>query len=157
MPYDEMSRDEKQRLGALVIDLQTAMLVGGQAPIVAEMWERHKEPQPGDWVIEDSTLYALVYYPGRYPGRYNDDDLWDGQFCRYLRTVREWVACEEEPGGYWETFHVVETPDGSEFRWHNATMRAVPLTMPLAPSRAKDIEEGRARIAARQQVSPSGE
>lgn len=84
----------------------------------ARMLQRIHNPQEGDLVWEQSTIRALISNP--------DDDRWDGQFVPYVRSgVEEWETAE-----YGEIFqemvHYCLNPDGTEFRWSNATILAVP-------------------------------
>lgn len=44
-------------MGGMAKCLRDAVLVGNPAPSVARMWQRMKDPQPGDLVIETSTLF----------------------------------------------------------------------------------------------------
>lgn len=127
MPYDPMSRAEKERLGSVMLDLRRAMIVGNPAPVVSEMWQRHKHPQPGDWVIETSTLHALVRYPERWtPDRRKD--LWDGQFTRYLRSE---IRTDPEDPSWSEQVLICENPDGTEYAWTNAELAVVPFDRSL--------------------------
>lgn len=140
MSYEALSIDEKKRLAHVVLDLRNALTVGDPAPVVREMWERHQDPQPGDWVIETTTIYRLTYYPERY-----DEatllSLWDGQFTRYLRTEdrpaytpEEWADGDDAGKPIpTEQVHVCENPDGSEYAWTNAELATVPLYDSLRP------------------------
>jgi hypothetical protein len=136
MSYDPMSVVEKRRLAWLFLAWQDALLVGGQAPVVRAAYERFRDPQPGDWVIEATTLVGIVKYPDRY-----DPELlsqrWDGQFVRFLRSeIRTHV---DDEGGEWsEDVQICENPDGTEFAWTNATLRSVPLDGIWAPSTERE-------------------
>jgi hypothetical protein len=44
-------------LHANLILLQNSLLVGNPAPAVARTWQAAQNPQPGDLVVETSTLY----------------------------------------------------------------------------------------------------
>lgn len=129
MPYEPMTPAEKEHLGWMALALRNALLVGDQAPVVAAMWKRHQNPEPGDWVIETTTLYRLV----RYPERLTDDErrsLWDGQFSRFLRSE---IRTHGEGDDEWsEQVWICENPDGTEYAWTNADLAAVPLDAPLA-------------------------
>jgi hypothetical protein len=43
-------------LAQTMLALQEACLVGNPAPVVEEMWQRMKEPQVGDVVLETTTV-----------------------------------------------------------------------------------------------------
>ncbi len=60
-------------------------------------------PEIGDLVLEISTVGT---------GR-------GGRFGRLTAVEKEFVAFEEEEGGYWDTFWYVELPDGTTTRWSN--------------------------------------
>jgi hypothetical protein len=120
MTYEPIPLESKKMLARITRSWTSAMLVGNRAPAVEAVWQRHKNPKPGDWVVETSTLYGLVS-----SDRY-DESLWDGQFTRYLRS--EVVEHQYEDGETWsEEVHICENPDGTEFRWTNATLAVVPL------------------------------
>lgn len=130
MPYEPLTVAEKMRLARVMIELRRALIVGNPAPIVSDMWRRHKAPQPGDWVMETSTIHRLL----RPDFPYSDDDrkaLWDGQFTRFVRS--EMRHHPEEDGGVWsEQVYICENPDGTEYAWTNAELAVVPLEQSLA-------------------------
>lgn len=147
MSYEPIPLEVKRMLANLTLAWREALLVGGRAPIVEQAWERSEHPQPGDWVVETSTLYTLTRYPDRRPV-----DLWDGQFTRYLRSERRWFtgredAEKEHDGSYtldepperedwWvtsDTYWICENPDGTEYAWSNASLMTVPLDGALVP------------------------
>lgn len=112
-------------------------LVGNPAPRIAEEGERTRAPQPGDVVLETSTIWRWHDDPGPALGV-------------LLRDVREPIYSREEfdamhaEGDYWdnpdEDYEILPTEqifyvrplDGSveEFRWHNATFIRVHSEMP---------------------------
>ena len=119
---EHIERADKRRMGFIWHHLWMSVLVAGPAPAVRERYERMKAYRPGDIVVETSTLYGLLR---RDPDLL--DERWDGQFIRYRETVREWVPYDDNaPDGYWETFYVCVNPDGTEYRWFNAELCAVP-------------------------------
>lgn len=124
---EHIERIDKRRMGFIWRHLWHSVVVGDPCPGVRERYERMKAPRPGDLIVETSTLYGLMH---RDPDLL--DDRWDGQFIRYRETVREWVPYpadetnDNPPGGYWETFYVCVNPDGTEYRWFNAELCAVP-------------------------------
>lgn len=109
-----MNDEDKLAMGWIANALLSSVLVGNQCDAVKARYERMKNLQPGDLVFEASTWGRLA--------RDVDltSDLWDGQFVRYLRT-------EVETDGDWsETVYVCANPDGTEFRWTNASLWAMP-------------------------------
>lgn len=110
-----MDREAKRALGWVVNALWITTL-GSRTPDGKARYERMRNPEAGDLICEMSTLYRLLARD-----RELEDDRWDGQFVRYLRTETE----RYEWGGS-ETVYVCENPDRSEFRWTNADIIAVP-------------------------------
>lgn len=131
--YDAFSVDEKRRICWLVRAWRDAMLVGNRAPAVTEAWERHSNPQPGDWVVEASTMGFLLR--GRTTAYGNDlATAWDGQVTRFLRTEERFTPYgeeEDEDGGFTEKVWICENPDGTTYTWTNAELVTVPLNGPL--------------------------
>lgn len=133
--YEPIPVAAKRMLGRMALDLREALLVGNPAPVVTAMYQRSKRVEPGDWVCELSTLRRLLRSP-------EANSLWDGQFTRYLRSeyvTEPCCGCDRDDGQCrceCETWtyevHVCENPDGSEFRWENADLVAVPLERSLA-------------------------
>jgi hypothetical protein len=70
--------------------LRDAVLVGNPAPAVARMWERMKNPAPGDLVIETSTFY-----------RRDEDDRVKAMGILIAHRV-EWNETDVEWGAYIE-------------------------------------------------------
>lgn len=112
-------------------------------------YQRMHCPMPGDWVIEDSTLGLLLHWydhpeiEPRMQGEMRSvKSCWDGQVAPFIGVSREWHPWYEDAfnfetghmywtvgaplDGYWERFLIVENPDGTEFRWTNASIRAIP-------------------------------
>jgi hypothetical protein len=56
LSLDDKALPRREMMATLARHLQTAVLVGNPAPIVAKMWDRMKNPQPGDLVLETSSL-----------------------------------------------------------------------------------------------------
>ena len=65
--------------------LRTATLVGNPAPVVAEMWARMQDPQPGDLVMESGT-----------PFRKSDPDAQIKGFGILIAHREEWASTDEE-------------------------------------------------------------
>jgi hypothetical protein len=55
LSLDEKAVAHRDALIAMARHLQTASLVGNPAPVVQRIYERIKNPQPGDLVVESST------------------------------------------------------------------------------------------------------
>lgn len=79
--------------------LRDAALVGNQSPRVARMWERMKNPVPGDLVIETSTFYS------------RDEDtrvkamgILVAHRTEWWQTDKEWAAEVEEERAAYEEF-----------------------------------------------------
>lgn len=135
MPYEPLSRGEKERLARVMLDLRSAMCVGNPAPIVAAMWRRHTSPEPGDWVMETSTIHGLLHPQYDRWTEQHKDALWDGQFTRFLRTEVRTHVSEEEDDEWSETVYVCENPDGTEYTWSNAELVVAPLERSIDVSR----------------------
>lgn len=129
--YDPMSREEKRRLIRVHLDLQAAVHVGNPVPIVEAMCRRMKDPQPGDWIVEMTTMSRLLHHDPHL-----QDDRWDGQVTRYLRSEMRTTVTGDEPDSYdfTEEVHVCENPDGTEFVWENATLYVIPIYDSLRPA-----------------------
>jgi len=95
-------------------------LVGNPAPTVRAALDKMSHPQPGDWVIETSTIWD----------RARDRD----RFGRLLRTAAEpmWTPEQWAEGGGGadpiplERIFYIRTADGREYRWRNASFIAIP-------------------------------
>ena len=113
LTYEPMSLAEKRRLGFLVSDMIRLSFGASNVPWGQRWYDRHRNPQRGDYVIESSTLTRLLMHP-----RDGDEALWDGQFTRYL--------------GPWESDGLIDYlcvhPDGSTYLWTNADLLAVPIS-----------------------------
>ncbi len=72
-----------------------------------------KDPQPGDLVVELST--ALTDR--------------ESNFGRLILCREEFVPFNEEPGGYYDKFWYIETPEGTLARWHNCNFVKVMESM----------------------------
>jgi hypothetical protein len=57
LSLDEAAVPRRLLMAGLARCLRDAVLVGNPAPAVARMWERMKNPEPGDLVIETSTFF----------------------------------------------------------------------------------------------------
>ena len=109
---EPLDRPTKRTLALLVLALWDSVLVGNPAPVVRQRYERMRGFRPGDVVVEMSTLSRLVNFDLGLV-----DDRWDGQFVKFIRTDRDSLGRDE---------HLCLNPDGSEFRWSNADLVAVP-------------------------------
>jgi hypothetical protein len=118
---DSLSRVEKRRLAILVHHWWNALLIGNPPPRTLEAYERARDLRLGDLVVEVSTLGHLVARDVAL-----EDDRWDGQFIRFLRSEQRFTLYDDEPGGFTEQVWICENPDGSEFMWTNADLIAVP-------------------------------
>lgn len=125
MTYEPIPLEQKRQLATLCMELWSSVLVGNPAPRVAERLKRMENPRPGDFVIECSTIYALLN------GRYDQEtaeSLWDSQLVKFVREDTIVHRYEGDPGSYPEKAFVCEKPDGAEFNWTNAQLIAVPMT-----------------------------
>ena len=94
-----------------------AVLVGNPAPVTKALYERMKDAQIGDLVVEISTLHASqvavdavgILESAVYEPAFDD---WDED--------KEGEPCPKETAWY------LRTLDGREFRWTNARFIAVP-------------------------------
>lgn len=73
----------REALAVMTRHLMTATTVGNPAPVVARMWERLRNPQPGDLVIEIGLTMA----------RRRD---WYRGFGYLIESRREWWTTDEE-------------------------------------------------------------
>lgn len=115
------SRTAKRQILSVQIALWSGLLIGNPPPYVIELRDRMRNYRPGDLVAETSTMYSLV--------RNNNmaDDLWDGQLTRYLRTEQATIMLsEDDPFPFQETYLVCQQSNGTEYRWTNADLLAVP-------------------------------
>jgi hypothetical protein len=122
-PPPVIDRPTKRIMLAMMLTLQSTVLVGNQAPMVGQIDRRMRDPQPGDLVVEVSLGFWLLHCDPELK-----DSHWDGQFITYLRHDTEQVQFTEDPedGSYTENFLVCMNPDGTEFRWSNAMLAVVP-------------------------------
>lgn len=122
VPPPAFDRVAKRQMLMIMNALWRAVLIGNAPPSTQALYARMKDPRPGDLVVESSTMYLLR------------DDLtdsrWDGQFVTYRETITEVVSDTDEPDNRAydrvETYLVCLNPDGTEFRWWNAGLLAVP-------------------------------
>jgi hypothetical protein len=129
-PPPHFSRSAKRYMGWLARELWHSCLVGNPAPMTHQRYERMRRPRAGDIVVELSTLTRLLDAPDL------DSALWDGQFVTFVEMREEWQTYDEpelNPGGYMETVPVCLNPDGTEFRWTNADLVAVPAGRDFVP------------------------
>jgi hypothetical protein len=115
-----MNREDKRTTAWIANALLSSVLVGNQCPDVKARYERMKDPRPGDLIFEASTLPRLLNSPDV------DNDLWDGQFVRLIRSGMEHWYTDEEGVDHDEMVYVCANPDGTEFRWTNASVWALP-------------------------------
>jgi hypothetical protein len=117
----DMDREAKRNLAFVAIALWDSVLIGDPPPAVLARYERMRSPQPGDLVMETSTIRSLC--------RDLADDRWDGQFIPYVRSEMREHAYED--GETWsETVAICLNADGNEFAWTNADLVAVPDRWP---------------------------
>jgi hypothetical protein len=105
---------DERLIEALAYNLYRATIVGDPAPFVRELGTRMANPQPGDLVLETTTL--------RRPNSYG------ARLGRLLRIVDEpfpdWP--DDEGDAPLERVWYITLPDGREYRWTNASFIAVP-------------------------------
>lgn len=129
--YEPIPLPVKRQMGLLMWELWKATILGNpEAPAAAMRRERMTNPQPGDIVVDITTLGRAVNHPDQ------DSewclDKWGGQFVRYLRTeVRGGTYEDGAPGSWSETVHVCQVPDGSTFTWSNCELVRAPVDGPL--------------------------
>lgn len=112
MPYDPIPQAQKEQMGWLTRWLWKGLLIGDPPVFTQVLRERMCSPQPGDMVVDMSTLGRLLNHPA--PKSDWCVDLWDGQFVRYVKDLG---------GGA----HRCEAPDGATFTWSNCDIVAVPM------------------------------
>jgi hypothetical protein len=106
----------------------SATLVGDPAPSVRALYDRMRDPQPGDLVLETSTGYREPWDPGAL-------GYLDRVVMEPAMSPEQWAegADEGEPLPYEQIWYVrpfVPTEDGKwEVRWHNASFIALPDRM----------------------------
>lgn len=129
---EEETMPARRALIAMSANLKRATLVGSPAPIVADMGDRLRKPQPGDLVVEDSQ--------GHYLARKQVGD-WYRALGVLLLQRREWVStdgdwrAEMAAEGYGEDERVSEDVTYIQYgpapedvcRWHNCEFRMVPI------------------------------
>jgi hypothetical protein len=99
LSLEEAAVPRRLMMGGMAKCLRDAVLVGNQAPVVRRMWERMKDPQPGDLVIETSTFY-----------RRNEDDrvkamgILVAHRVEWWQTDAEWEAEVEQERAAHEEF-----------------------------------------------------
>lgn len=85
LSLDERAIAHRDALISMAKLLHTACLVGNAAPVVTRMYDRMKEPRPGDLVVErTSAMYSR-----------NPDDKLKG-FGILIETRTEWASSDEE-------------------------------------------------------------
>jgi hypothetical protein len=97
-------------------------------PTLRAEWDRMREPQPGDLIVELSTAYRRL--------RDTDDsyEAWAGHCLTYVGDVREQVVPDPDDTEPWfDTFGLCLNPDGTEYRWSNHEFLAVPAHRPRWP------------------------
>jgi hypothetical protein len=99
LSLEEAAIPRRMMMGGTAKCLRDAVLVGNQAPVVKRMWERMKDPQPGDLVIETSTFY-----------RRDEDDrikamgILVAHRTEWWQTDEEWAAEIEQERAAYEEF-----------------------------------------------------
>jgi hypothetical protein len=99
LSLEEAAVPRRMMMGGMAKCLRDAVLVGNQAPVVRRMWERMKDPQPGDLVIETSTFY-----------RRDEDDrikamgILVAHRVEWWQTDAEWAAEVEQERAAYEEF-----------------------------------------------------
>lgn len=119
-----MSPAESERLiETLAYSLYLATLVGDPAPRIKELHQTLTHPQPGDLVLEISSIYdARPERAGTRLGRlesFGYEPMW---------TPEEWAEMGEESSAAIprEKVYYITLADGREYRWHNAAFIVVP-------------------------------
>lgn len=93
-------------------------------PGVPGLFEWMKDPKPGDLVLEVTSICRTddIYRVGTLLrieiGWFHDDDKWE-------QVKGEWNADEPRPT---DTYWVIETLDGYEYRWSNCSFIKLPRT-----------------------------
>jgi hypothetical protein len=87
LSLDEKAVPRRFLMAGMAACIRTACLVGSPAPVVARMWQRMKDPQPGDLVVETSTIYR------------NDEDTRIKAFGILIAHRVEWDQTDEEWAG----------------------------------------------------------
>ncbi len=109
------------------------VVLGSQAPWAKQLYERMLRPEPGDLVLELSTIHFddaphLVAKYGDKRGK---------RLGVLLRVTREPICAPDawdEPDAIpEETVTYLRLPDGREFRWVNASFIAVPTEIVDSP------------------------
>jgi hypothetical protein len=84
LSLEEAAVPRRMLMAGMAKCLRDAVLVGNQAPRVARMWQRMKNPEPGDLVIETSTFY-----------RRDEDDRVKAMGVLVAHRVEWWQTDEE--------------------------------------------------------------
>lgn len=99
LSLEEAAVPRRMIMAGMARCLRDAALVGNPAPRVARMWQRMKDPQPGDLVIETSTFF-----------RRDEDDrikamgILIAHRAEWEETDEEWAAHVEEERAAYEEF-----------------------------------------------------
>lgn len=100
-------------------------LIGNAPKCVLDTHDQMKNPRIGDWVIEASTMGG-----GRNPDSSDLDGVGILEEVAEERIEMEWDEAENGPHPT-EGVYYIRTMDGRRFRWHNASIIAVPTYRPL--------------------------
>jgi hypothetical protein len=127
LSLDPKALPRRAAMAALAMCLWNAVVVGEPAPLVARMWERMRDPRPGDLVLETSRYY-LDYANAEAFGVLvaHRMEWWDTdeEWAR-LRRYRERDKNDKRPTD--TAWYVQYGPSRHHiYRWVNATFITVP-------------------------------
>lgn len=130
LSMDERATAHRDALAAMATHLHTACLVGNPAPVVQRMYDRMRDPQPGDLVVETSTRHATDLET-----RHKRLGILIEHREEWWETDQEWEAYKAEDGTLTDadrrTDHAwyVQYGQGPDFvcRWVNCEFIALPI------------------------------
>lgn len=129
LSLDERAIAHRDALIAMARHLQTASLVGNPAPVVRRIYERIKNPQPGDLVVEWSMGVR-----GDTETRFKAFGILIEHRNEWWETDAEWEALKAEDGGLTEDDRMVDRAWYIQYgndpeaicRWVNCDFLAIP-------------------------------
>lgn len=130
-------------IGIAAYNAYGAVLVGDPAPVTEALYKRMQDVRVGDWVVEQTTI-LMTGNSGARHGHYRKAIDAVGKLLRITQEKVDfgdpsfvWNEAEEGRPHPTEKCFYIQTLDGREFRWTNASFISVPSEYPVPEHRVK--------------------
>lgn len=122
-----MTEDQISNLGRLLVFASRAGYVAslyGSCEEGQKLYRYMKSPNPGDWVIESSTIGGFRTKEHGGPVR-----NWMSAIGRLIVRRDEFFPYENADGGFHDTVWHIESIDGRHIEWRNCDFHALPFDL----------------------------